>query len=133
MPVVDGPIVKTQWMPVAAELGAGAIVTFDGVVRASNNGRDDVTGIFYDCYREMADREMADIYLEVRRMQPVSYIQIVHRIGEVPVGELSLFVVAASAHRGDAFAACQTAVDELKKRAPLWKKEHYTDDSAQWI
>ena len=133
MPVVEGPIIKTEWMPDAAELGAGAVVTVDGVVRASNNGRDDVTGIFYDGYREMADRAMADIYLEIRRMYPVSHIEVVHRIGDVPVGELSLFVIAASAHRVDAFAACQMAVDELKRRAPLWKKERYTDDSAQWI
>ncbi len=133
MPVVEAPIIKTEWMPDAVELGAGAVVTFDGIVRASNNGRDDVTGIFYDCYREMADREMADICVEIRRTYPVSHVQIVHRSGEVPVGELSLLVVVASTHRVDAFAACQMAVDELKKRAPLWKKERYSDDSNQWI
>ena len=133
MPVVEQAIERSKYLPEPGELGAGAVVTFDGVVRATNDGRSDVTGIFYDCYREMADREMNDIILEVRRMHPVSHIQIVHRIGEVPVGELSLFVVAACAHRADAFTACQTAVDELKKRAPLWKKERYADGSSKWI
>jgi len=118
-------------MPDAGEAGAGAVVTFEGVVRAKNEGRD-VTAIYYDCYREMAEREIADIILETRRTYRVATVRIIHRIGEVAAGETSLLVIVAAAHRKDAFAACSYIVDTLKRRAPIWKKERYADNSARW-
>ena len=132
MPTIYIPIVREDHLPDAAREGAGAVVTFDGVVRAKSNGRQ-VTGIYYECYREMSERELADITLEARRVHPVSYVRIVHRIGEVPAGELSLFVAVASEHRKHAFDACISIVDAIKKRVPIWKKERYADNTAEWL
>ena len=109
----------------------GAVVTFWGVVRDHSGGRP-VTGIFYECYEEMASKEMRRIVDEVRAESPVHGVTIVHRIGEVAAGEPSLLLVVAAAHRAGAFAAAQRIVDELKVRVPIWKKERYADGEPEW-
>jgi molybdopterin synthase catalytic subunit len=110
----------------------GAVVTFAGVVRSHNNGRA-VTGMFYECYREMAEREMTQIVDEVRGKRELGVVRLVHRVGEVAPGEMSLLVVVTAEHRQAAFDACQEIVDEIKKRAPIWKKERYADSTESWL
>jgi molybdopterin synthase catalytic subunit len=107
-------------------------VVFTGVVRSPNKGRE-VTGIFYDCYKDMAENEMARIIAEVKSGHPIESVTVIHRIGEVAVGEVALLVAVTAPHRGEAFAASQTIIDELKRRVPIWKKEHYEDTEAKWL
>ena len=109
----------------------GALCLFVGVVRNSNRGRS-VTHLEYEAYEEMAREEMARIEAEVRSRWPVTDVRLVHRLGRLGVGEASVAVAVASPHRAEAFAACRHAIDTLKSRVPIWKKEHYTDGSA-WI
>jgi molybdopterin synthase catalytic subunit len=111
---------------------SGAVVTFAGVVRNSNEGRE-VTGMHYDCYREMAEQEIARIIDEVKATTSVQTIDVVHRIGELAVGEVSLVVVVKAPHRRQAFGAAQQVIDELKRRVPIWKKEHYADSESRWL
>src|SRR5438067_13388519 len=100
---------------------AGAVVTFSGNVRDHNRGRA-VEYLEYDAYRPMAERELRAIGEEaVRRWG--GRIAIEHRVGRLEIGEPSVLVVAACAHRGEAFEACRFAIDTLKERVPIWKRE----------
>ena len=110
----------------------GGVVTFCGVVRSSNRGQE-VISILYDCYRDMADGEIEHITKAVTKECGVRSIMVVHRIGEVAVGEVSLLVAVSAEHRKEAFAAAQRVIDEIKRRVPIWKKEHYADAAAQWL
>ncbi|MDH3196625.1 MAG: molybdenum cofactor biosynthesis protein MoaE [Candidatus Krumholzibacteria bacterium] len=110
----------------------GAVVTFSGVVRNHNDGRE-VEGIHYDCYREMAQREGERIVDGIKEQFDVRAVRLVHRVGDLNVGEVSLLVVVTAAHRGDAFAAIEALVELVKERMPIWKKERYADKESKWL
>lgn len=100
----------------------GAYVLFEGVVRNHHEGHA-VESIFYDAYRPMAEKEMEKIVRDVERQFPDTAVAVVHRLGELKVGESSIAIVCASPHRGEAFAACRTIIDRVKETVPIWKKE----------
>ncbi len=113
--------------------GDGGIVTFLGVVReVANDGRA-VTGLSYEAHEELALAEFAAIEREARERFGDVRLGIVHRVGDLRIGEIAVAVCAASRHRAHAFDACEYAIDEVKHRAAIWKKEHYTDGSGDWI
>jgi molybdopterin synthase catalytic subunit len=91
-----------------------------------------VAHLEYEAYEEMAQSEMAAIEAEVRRRWPVTDVRLVHRLGRMDIGEASVAVAIASAHRGEAFEACRFAIDTLKRTVPIWKKEFYAD-GAVWL
>ena len=130
--ITDKPIHLEEHLTGDFDPKCGAVVTFSGVVRSANEGRK-VTGIFYDCYREMAEAEIGRLIDDVVAEYRVNSLKIVHRIGELTVGELSLLVLASSEHRREAFEATQRVIDEIKRRVPIWKKERYADAPAQWL
>jgi molybdopterin synthase catalytic subunit len=110
--------------------GAGAVVTFSGVVRDHAEGRDGVTGMTYEAYEEPAVRAMTDIAVEVRRRWPeVERVALLHRTGELALSESSVIVVVSSPHRGVAFEAGKFAIDTLKESVPIWKQEHWSGGS----
>ena len=109
----------------------GALCVFLGVVRNENGGRP-VLRLEYEAYEEMALPLMAEIEAEVRRRWPVTEVVLVHRLGPMQIGEASVAVAVGSPHRGEAFAACRHAIDTLKARVPIWKKEFYADGSV-WL
>jgi molybdopterin synthase catalytic subunit len=109
----------------------GAVCLFVGVVREENRGRA-VVAIDYEAYEEMALPLLLEIGEETLRLHPVTDVRLVHRLGRLEVGEASVAVAVASPHRAEAFAACRHAIDALKARVPIWKKEHYADGSA-WL
>lgn len=111
----------------------GGVVTFLGVVRNRANDGRDVDGLEYEAHEAMALAEFETIASEVRERFPAVRLAIVHRTGALAVGETAVAVCAAAPHRGEAFDACEYAIDELKARAPIWKKERYTDGSGEWI
>lgn len=108
----------------------GAVVTFSGNVRNHNRGRE-VGHLEYEAYEPMAEREMRKIAREALDRWP-GRIAIAHRLGRLEIGEASVLVAAACAHRGDAFDSCRYAIDTLKERVPIWKKEAWSDGEA-WI
>lgn len=111
---------------------AGAVVTFDGVVRNQTGGRPVVT-LQYEAYAPMAVREMRKLGLEIRERWPdVERIGIIHRFGELSVTESSVVIVITSPHRRVAFEACHYAIDRLKQTVPIWKKEIFEDGEA-WV
>ena len=109
----------------------GALCLFVGVVRNENEGRP-VLRLEYEAYEEMALPLMEEIAAETRRRFPVTLVRLVHRLGALEIGDASVAVAVASPHRAEAFAACRFAIDTLKAKVPIWKKEHYADGSA-WL
>jgi molybdopterin synthase catalytic subunit len=113
--------------------GDGGVVTFLGVVRdAAPDGRP-VGGLWYEAHEAMAIGEFETIANEARQRFGDVRIAIVHRVGELGVGDISVAVLAAAPHRDAAFDACRYAIDELKRRAPIWKKERYAAGGGEWI
>jgi molybdopterin synthase catalytic subunit len=112
--------------------GDGGAVKFFGVVRDRADDGREVRGLSYEAFEQLATAEFERIAGEARERFGDVALAIVHRIGEVGVGEVSVAVVASAAHRAAAFDACRYAIDELKRRAPIWKKERYADGSARW-
>ena len=110
---------------------SGAVSLFVGVVRASNQGRD-VAYLEYDTYPAMGTKIMAQIGDEVRARWPITAIAMHHRIGRLEIGEASVAIAVAAAHRAEAIAGCHYAIDRLKAMVPIWKKEVWTD-GAHWI
>ena len=111
----------------------GAVVTFAGVTRDHNDGRA-VASLRYEAYTEMAQRVMCTLFEEAVKRFPITRARVVHRLGEVPVGEASVVVVVASPHRGPAFDACRFLMDRLKNEVPIWKHERLRDGAgARWV
>jgi len=129
--LVTTPIDHVEVVRSVASPRAGAVATFDGVVRDHARGKA-VTHLFYEAYPEMAKTEMVRIREQAFEKWPLQGMAIVHRTGRLEVGESSVFIAVASAHRADAFEACRFAIDTLKTSVPIWKKEHY-EDGEVWI
>jgi molybdopterin synthase catalytic subunit/molybdopterin converting factor small subunit len=110
---------------------AGAIATFIGTTRVQSRGRT-VLHLDYEAYEEMAGQVMAEIATELKSRYDVCEIAIHHRIGRVEIGEASVVIAVSAPHRHDALAACKDAIDTLKERVPLWKKEAY-EGGEEWI
>jgi molybdopterin synthase catalytic subunit len=109
----------------------GGIVTFQGVVRDNNKGKR-TRYLEYEAYPEMAEREMTAIAAEIARRWDTDRVAMAHRVGRLEIGECSVVVVVACAHRGEAFEACRYAIDTLKATVPIWKKE-VAEDGEEWI
>jgi molybdopterin synthase catalytic subunit len=114
---------------IVAEIKAGsdgAVCVFDGIVRDNSRGRQTLH-LDYEAYREMALEQMRGLAAEAVTKFGVRDVALVHRLGRLGVGETSVLVVVASAHRGAAFDACRWLIDTLKKTVPIWKKEQFVD------
>ena len=129
--IVEGVIAEDAASQLAGAR-SGAVASFRGVVRAHDGGRE-VVAIEYECYREMAEKEMTGVLKEAVSRHSLHSALIIHRNGKVPAGETSVLVAVAAAHRRPAFDAVREIVDLLKTRVPIWKKEHYGDGSSDWL
>jgi molybdopterin synthase catalytic subunit len=109
----------------------GGVVTFVGAVRDHHAGRS-VLRLEYSAYTPMADAEISRIIAEAEGRWPVK-VAVEHRVGVLEVGETAVAVVVASAHRDAAFEGCRFVIEELKRRVPIWKREHYVDGTAGWV
>jgi len=109
----------------------GAVATFVGLVRDHNLGRR-VRYLDYECYEPLAVKAFERIAAEAASHWPGAHLAIAHRIGPLQIGEASVVISAASAHRADAFAACRYAIERVKQIAPIWKREHF-EGGESWI
>jgi len=110
----------------------GAVVTFLGTVRDLTDGRVTVA-LDYEAYPGMAEKKMAEIEQDTRQRWPVGDMALVHRLGHLDVGEVSVAVAVSCPHRAQAFEACRYAIDRLKELVPIWKKENWADGSTEWV
>ncbi len=108
----------------------GAVCVFDGIVRNNTRGRQTLY-LDYEAFREMAQTQMERLAEEAMTRFGVREVALLHRLGRLQVGETSVLIAVASAHRGAAFEACRWLIDTLKKQVPIWKKETFVD-GAVW-
>jgi molybdopterin synthase catalytic subunit len=112
--------------------GNGAAILFLGTVRDSNDGRA-VSGIEYSAYRSMAERELATIVAETASEFGTTDVVVEHRIGTLEIGEVSVAIAVAHPHRGAAYDASRYAIEQIKRRVPIWKRELYADGTREWV
>lgn len=120
---------------VLAMVGApndGAVLLFLGTVRNQNEGRR-VVGMRYDAYVAMAESVLAEIAAEAATRLGTDRIVVAHRIGTLRVGEVSVAIAVSSPHRAEAYEASRYVIEEIKKRLPVWKEEHYAEGDARWL
>lgn len=111
---------------------AGAYAGFEGWVRDHNDGRA-VHGLRYEAYAALAEAEGARVIAEARERFAIDGVACVHRIGDLAIGDIAVWVGACAAHRGAAFDACRWVIDEVKARVPIWKHERYAEGDAGWL
>lgn len=109
----------------------GGVACFLGTVRNHQHGRE-VVRLEYSAYRPMAEAECGRIVAEAESRWPAA-VRLLHRIGELAVGDTAVAIAAASAHRDEAFLACRYVIEEVKRRVPIWKREVYADGTIEWV
>ena len=117
VPIDEAGLVSQRQM----SSGMGAAVYFVGAVRDVEEGRP-ISAIEYEAFQQMVERQFEIIFLEMEKRWPIASVRLVHRLGVVKVNEPSLWVEVIAPHRGEAFAACQYLIDEMKRVVPIWKK-----------
>ena len=123
--------IDAAWLVAGLKRGHdGAVTVFDGIVRDNSRGRRTLY-LVYEAYEEMALKQMRTLAAKAVEDFGVRDIVLVHRLGQLAVGETSVLIAVASAHRAQAFDACRWLIDTLKKTVPIWKKEHF-EDGAVW-
>lgn len=125
------PIAAEKWIAAAKSGDDGAVVVFDGITRNNSRGRRTVH-LDYEAYEEMALKQISTLADQARANFGVRRVSIVHRLGRLQVGETSVLIIVASAHRAQAFDACRWLIDTLKKTVPIWKRETFVD-GAVWV
>jgi molybdopterin synthase catalytic subunit len=130
--ITTEPIDAAALLAEVATLADGAVLLFWGVVRNENDGRE-VNGLEYEAYAEMAEAKLREIVAEAAQRWSVGEIAAVHRIGKLNIGEASVGIAVAAPHRAEAYEASRYVIEELKRRVPIWKREHYLDGPSAWL
>ena len=129
--LTSSPIDLSELLGIVQSPERGGTACFLGTVRNHHGGRE-VHGLDYSAYEPMVEAECARIVAETEsRWQVVVALR--HRIGHLDIGDAAVAVVAASAHRDEAFVACRHVIEELKRRVPIWKREVYADGTVEWV
>jgi len=130
--IVERPLVPHELLSEVASPACGAVTLFVGTVREVNDGRS-VTGIDYSAYGAMAAEELERVAGEAVQRFGTDRLIVEHRLGTLALGEASIAIAVAHAHRAAALDAQRYVIEEVKRRVPIWKREHYTDGSRAWV
>jgi len=130
--IVDHPLDPTALLAEVASTASGASTLFVGTVREVNAGRP-VTGIDYSAYGAMAERELDTVVREAADRFGTTRIVVEHRVGTLSLGEASIVIAVSHARRAPAMDAQRYLIEEIKKRVPVWKREHYADGTREWV
>ncbi len=130
--LVSRPLDPAALLAEVAAMGHGATTLFVGTVRDMHEGRA-VSGMEYHAYEAMAVHELNAVVAEAEARFPGAQVVCEHRTGALTLGEASVVIAAAHAHRAPAFEACRFVIEELKRRVPIWKREHYLDGTRAWV
>ena len=130
--IVARPLDACALLDEVANKRNGATVLFVGTVRDLNDG-EPVTGLDYSAYSQMAARELESIAREAAARWQTPDVVVEHRIGSLELGDASVVIAVAHPHRAEAYDASRYIIEELKKRLPIWKKEHYTSEKSEWV
>lgn len=129
--ITDGELALDSLLEETENPSCGALVVFEGVVRDHHDGRE-VARMQYTAYEPLAEKVLAELEMETKERFAVAECRIVHRTGDLAIGEASVVVVVRSAHRDSAFDAARYAIDTLKQRVPVWKRDFYSDGSSAY-
>jgi molybdopterin synthase catalytic subunit len=130
--IVDHALDPTALLAEVASTASGASTLFVGTVREVNAGRP-VTGIDYSAYGPMAERELDAVVREAAERFGTTRIAVEHRVGTLGLGEASIVIAVSHARRAPAMDAQRYLIEEIKKRVPVWKREHYADGTREWV
>lgn len=130
--VTSEPIGADEVVAFVGDPGAGGTCVFLGTVR-DHSEAGEVTGLTYEAWEELAVRRLEELGDELLGRWPLRRVAIVHRIGELAVGEVSVAIAVGAAHRAEAFEACRHAIEKLKQDVPIWKKEHLVSGDSSWV
>jgi molybdopterin synthase catalytic subunit len=130
--VQEAPLSLDEAAGAVADPGAGAVCTFTGTVRDRSEAGN-VTGLTYEAWHELAEERLAELAGEIGKRWPVRGVAILHRVGELAVGEASVIVAVSAPHRAEAFEACRHGIERLKQDVPIWKKEGLVSGDAHWV
>lgn len=127
------PIDVEQFRQSLFDTSCGAVVTFEGRVRDHSSAGKKTRALFYEAFPGLTLKVFEEIRREAHARWKVGDVDIAHRVGSLQVGETATVIQVSSPHRREAFEACAYVLEELKKRAPIWKKEIYEDGTEQWV
>ena len=130
--VQEGPLSLDEVSRAVADPAAGAVCIFTGTVR-DHSDSGSVTGLTYEAWHHLAEQRLAELAAEILDRWPARRVAIVHRVGELTVGEASVLVAVSAAHRAEAFEACRHGIERLKQEVPIWKKEGLVSGDAHWV
>ena len=130
--ISGGPIPVDEALAFVGDPGAGGTCLFVGTVRDRSDAGD-VTGLHYEAWEELATRRLREIAEEMLARWPIRRVAILHRIGDLAIGEASVVVACSAPHRAEAFDACRHGIERLKEDVPIWKKEALVSGEAQWV
>jgi molybdopterin synthase catalytic subunit len=129
--LLEEPLDAEAVRAAVADPRAGGVCVFVGAVRDSDGGRD-VRGLGYSAHPTALDR-MRELASSVALRHDARAVAVVHRVGELAVGDLAVVAAVATGHRGEAFEACRALIDELKATVPIWKHQLFVDGSEEWV
>jgi molybdopterin synthase catalytic subunit len=130
--VQEAPLSLDEVAGAVADPAAGAVCTFTGTVR-DHSEAGSVTGLTYEAWHELAEERLAELAAEISERWSVCSVAIVHRVGELAVGEASVIVAVSAPHRAEAFEACRHGIERLKQDVPIWKREGLVSGEAHWV
>jgi molybdopterin synthase catalytic subunit len=130
--VTPGPIDAAEALGFVADPSAGGTCVFVGTVR-DHSSAGAVSGLTYETWKELALRRLEEIGDELFAKWALRRVAIVHRVGDLAIGEISVVVACSAAHRAEAFEACRHGIERLKEDVPIWKKEHLVAGESRWV
>jgi molybdopterin synthase catalytic subunit len=130
--VTDEPLAVEEAVAFVSDPGAGGTCVFLGTVRDSSDAGD-VTGLTYEAWNDLATRRLDELATELFERWPLRKVALLHRTGELGVGEVSVVVACSAPHRAEAFDACRRGIEQLKRDVPIWKKEHLVSGASDWV
>ena len=130
--VTVDPLSVDEALAAVGDPGAGGTCVFVGTVR-DHSDAGDVTGLRYEAWDELAVTRLQELAIELAEKWPVKKVAILHRTGDLGIGEASVVIACSAPHRADAFEACRHAIERLKEDVPIWKKEELATGEAHWV
>ena len=132
MTITDETIDLQKFFSDESPGSCGASASFAGIVRNHDHGRA-VKGLYYDCYRSMAEKMIQVLIEEAETRWDVEKIRVSHRVGRLEIGEVAVAISVSSAHRAEAFEACRFMIEKIKEKVPIWKKQIFEDGTDEWV
>jgi molybdopterin synthase catalytic subunit len=130
--VTGEPVVADEALAFVRDARAGGTCVFLGTVR-DRSERGDVTGLTYEAWEDLALRRLEELGEELFAAWPLRRVAVIHRHGELAIGDVSVAIAVAAEHRAEAFEACRHAIERLKVDVPIWKKEHLVGGESSWV